>query len=233
LPEEETLYKSGSSGKCPHCQEIVTFDEPKPVPLGRGYHSDTSMSTSSGKDTVHVYSSKCPNRKCKKPIVVARITSGEEEQLRLVHPFHIVRPVPPEVPKDIGNDFLEAASVLAISEKASAALSRRCLQNLLNEKGYTGKTLSDQIDAVLPNLPTDLAANVDAIRNTGNFAAHPMKSKSTGTIVDVEPGEASWNLDVLEGLFDYFYVRPAREKAKRKLLEKKLKDLGKPPLKKP
>jgi hypothetical protein len=28
------------------------------------------------------------------------------------------------------------------------------------------------------------------VRTIGNFAAHPIKSTSTGTIVDVEPGEA-------------------------------------------
>ena len=30
-----------------------------------------------------------------------------------------------------------------------------------------------------------------------------MKVKSTGTIVDVEPEEANWTLDVIEDLFDY------------------------------
>jgi hypothetical protein len=33
---------------------------------------------------------------------------------------------------------------------------------------------------------------LDAIRTIGNFAAHPIKSTSSGEIVDVEPGEAEW-----------------------------------------
>jgi len=71
------------------------------------------------------------------------------------------------------------------------------------------------------------------VRQIGNFAAHPIKSTSSGEIVDVEPGEAEWNLDVLEGLFDFYFVGPAESKKKREALDKKLKDAGKPSLKKP
>jgi hypothetical protein len=49
--------------------------------------------------------------------------------------------------------------------------------------------------------------NIDAIRNVGNFAAHPLKSTNTGLILDVEPSEAEWPLD------------------------KKLSEAGKPPMK--
>lgn len=213
-------FEAHSSGRCPHCRLPVFFDQ-----------LEGSWAAQSSGDTILVYSSHCPN--CKKPIVTAEIKIEGKVHHRLVHPFNVVRTAPPEVPRDIREDFQEAAAVLSVSEKASAALSRRCLQNLLNEKGITGKNLSDQIDVVLSKLPTDLAENVDYIRVVGNFAAHPMKSQSMGTVVDVESGEASWNLDVLEDLFDFFYVRPARTKEKRAKMDKKLKDLGKPPLKKP
>ena len=74
---------------------------------------------------------------------------------------------------------------------------------------------------------------LDAIRQIGNFAAHPTKHKTTGLIVEVEPEEASWTLDVLEDLFEFYYVQPKRAAEKRNRLEKKLKSVGKPPLKKP
>jgi hypothetical protein len=143
-------------------------------------------------------------------------------------------PVPPEVPQEIAEDYKESCLVLADSAKASAALSRRCLQNLLRKSaGITAGNLSDEIQQVLDSgkLPQGIADNIDAIRNIGNFAAHPNKSKSTREVVDVEPGEAEWNLDVLESLFDFYYVLPARTKAKRDALNKKLVDAGKPPLK--
>jgi hypothetical protein len=143
-------------------------------------------------------------------------------------------PVPSEVPPQIAEDYKEACLVLTDSAKASAALSRRCLQNLLRlAAGVKPGDLSGEIQQVLDSgkLPSDTADNIDAIRNIGNFAAHPNKSKSTGDIVAVEPHEAEWNLEVLESLFDFYFVEPARAKARRDALNKKLIDAGKPPLK--
>ncbi len=143
-------------------------------------------------------------------------------------------PVPAEVPPDIVDDYKEACLVLADSPKASAALSRRCLQNLLRKAaGVKPGDLSSEIQQVLDSgkLPSIIAENIDAVRNVGNFAAHPNKSNSSGEIVPVEPHEAEWNLDVLESLFDLYFVQPARAKARRDALNKKLQDAGKPPLK--
>jgi hypothetical protein len=154
----------------------------------------------------------------------------EPQQQRTVWPMTTGRdPVPPEVPSHIAQDYNEAAQVLAISPKASAALSRRCLQTVLREAGGTkSRDLADQIKEVAPALPTRIAGNLDAVRVIGNFAAHPIKSQATGTIVDVEVGEAEWNLDVLDALFDHYYVRPEVERKKRDALNQKLKDAGKP-----
>jgi hypothetical protein len=147
------------------------------------------------------------------------------------------RPAPLEVATaapSLAADFKEATAVLAISKKASAALSRRCLQFILRDRGGAKKRdLADQIDEVIPSLPTELASNVDAIRHVGNFAAHPMKSASSGEILDVEDGEAEWLLDVLEELFDFYYVGPQKAAAKRAALNAKLGTAGRPPLKAP
>ena len=48
-------------------------------------------------------------------------------------------PIPGTVPKPIVNDYDAAARVLPESAEASAALSRRCLQNLLVEKAQVKK----------------------------------------------------------------------------------------------
>jgi hypothetical protein len=143
-------------------------------------------------------------------------------------------PVPPEVPPGIVEDYKEACLVLGDSPKASAALSRRCLQNLLRQAaGVKPGDLSSEIQQVIDSgkLPTTIAENIDAVRNIGNFAAHPNKSQSTGEVVPVEAEEAEWNLDVLESLFDFYFVQPARAKAKKDALNKKLADAKKPPMK--
>ncbi len=143
-------------------------------------------------------------------------------------------PCPAEVPRDIAEDYEEACLVLDLSTKASAALSRRCLQNLLRhaagvKHGDLSKEIQQVIDAKV--LPSHLSEVIDAVRQIGNFAAHPMKSQSSGQILPVERCEAEWNLDVLEALFDFYYVQPAIVAAKRERLDKKLKEAGKLPMK--
>ncbi|MET3229989.1 UNVERIFIED_ORG: hypothetical protein ABIC54_002174 [Burkholderia sp. 1263] len=138
-----------------------------------------------------------------------------------------------EVTAHIAEDYHEACAVLKHSPKASAALSRRCLQAVLAENGFPHKDLAPAIQAALDSkqLPSAIADNLDAIRNTGNFAAHPMKDTSTGQILPVEPHEAEWNLDVLEELFDFFYVQPEKARQRRAALDAKLAAAGKPAMK--
>lgn len=154
----------------------------------------------------------------------------------LVYPKNFSRgPLPQEVDDDrVVEDYNQASVVLTDSPKASAALSRRCLQHILREKvGVKKADLSVEIQQVLDSniLPSDIATNLDAVRNIGNFGTHPIKSTNTGEIVDVEHNEAEWNLEVLEQLIDFYYVRPAIAKRKRDELNAKLAVAGKPPMK--
>jgi Domain of unknown function (DUF4145) len=80
-------------------------------------------------------------------------------------------------------------------------------------------------------LPSHLSEAIDAVRNIGNFAAHPIKSTASGEVLPVEMGEAEWTLDVLDGLFDFYFVQPAILRARRDALNAKLSDAQKPPLK--
>ena len=138
------------------------------------------------------------------------------------------------VPEKYKEDFVEALILVKQSPKASAALSRRLLQKLLTEVAkIKGASLNAQIEEFCSrnDVPSIIAESVDAIRLVGNFAAHPMKDKNTGEIVQVEPGEAEWALDVRRGLFDYFFIQPARLQRRKSELNNKLKALGKPLLK--
>ena len=138
-------------------------------------------------------------------------------------------PIAPEVTDPYRQDFTEACAVLNDSPKASAALSRRCLQAILKDKGGAKKRdRNDQIDELASTIPAYLADELHAVRNIGNFAAHSTKSTNTGDIVDVEPGEAEWNLDVIESLFDFYFVQPALAAKRKADLNKKLAKAGKP-----
>ena len=143
-------------------------------------------------------------------------------------------PLPAEVTGAIAADYQEACNVLTKSSKASAALSRRCLQNLLREKANVKPSdLYAEIEEVIKSekVPSHLSEMLHAVRAIGNFAAHPLKSTNTGEVIDVEPNEAEWNLDTLEALFDFYFVQPARAAVKKAALNQKLTEAGKPPLK--
>lgn len=176
----------------------------------------------------------CPA--CDTPIVKLLQDGPEKIDYGMVFPRHSVRPLAAlEVPDELAKDFNEAGVVLVDSPKASAALSRRCLQALLRFQGFEQRDLVKAIEAVLERggLPSWLAESLDAVRNIGNFAAHPVKNTNSGEIVEVEEHEAEWNLDVLEGLFDFYYVQPARNAARKVALNAKLAAAGKPLLKSP
>lgn len=218
--------------KCPHCQTEI-HGNPSTSRIG----SDVDGEWGTVQHT-------CPA--CRRIIVYIVCAQGftgagtgehavNERKRVLGYPRSASRPSPPkEVPEDFASDYREAALVLRDSPKASAALSRRCLQHILREKaGVTRSDLAKEIDQVLAKglLPSHLAEAVDAVRNLGNFAAHPMKSSSSGEILPVEAGEAEWTLDVLDGLFDFFFVQPELLKARRAALDAKLAAAGKPPMK--
>ncbi|HUJ32933.1 MAG TPA: DUF4145 domain-containing protein [Candidatus Acidoferrum sp.] len=228
--------KENATGFCPHCGKGVQF-----IQAGGGAPSGWFRDSKAESYAMEVVTVTCPA--CQRPIVALQfhrdvtVPGGTNRlsysQTRLVWPSGITRkPLPKGTPAHIADDYQQAALVLPHSEKASAALSRRGLQSLLREAGKTkSKDLADQIDETLPTLPSYLQTQLDAVRNIGNFAVHQQKSKATGEIIDVEPGEAEWNLDVLDLLFDFYYEQPRIAQEKRDALNRKLAEAGKPPMK--
>lgn len=217
------FIKSGDRKECLFCQTIVLFEE---------VYSNNFRQPGNRVFLISIV--RCPS--CYKFSVSYQIFSGTNMfEEAIILPISSGRiPAPKEVPDFIADDYNEACLVLPFSGNASAALARRCLQSILtNYAETTSKNLSSQIDEVLNSLPTHISENLDSIRQVGNFAAHEQKSTQTGSILDVEPNEAEWTLDILESLFDFYFVGPAKAKEKREALNKKLEEAGKPAIKQP
>ena len=214
--------------RCPHChvsihQSFQTTHILNNIGIGREHRVIT---------TWRVNHMECPS--CEKAILVLKKQLGASSKTEdlLIYPRGNSRlPAKEDVPECLAEDFNEAAGVLNISPKASAALTRRCLQQLLFLQGFKDKNLADAIGKVIPKLPQHLGEILDAVRNIGNFATHPLKNTNSGEIIDVEPEEAEWNLEVLESLFDFYYVQPAISEARKLKLNEKLATAGKPPMK--
>jgi len=96
------------------------------------------------------------------------------------------------------------------------------------------RDLAKEIDSLLNEsdarkaIPLSLHDTIDGIRNFGNFSVHPIDDKTTLQVIEVEPHEAEWCLEIIEELFEHFYIRPIAAKAKKAALDAKLQAAGKP-----
>ena len=184
-----------------------------------------------------VVAAKCPN--CRRPII--KLSADERGDDMLSQGEYLVYPRSPTrtdvsnaVPAILRNDYAEACNVLSISAKASAALSRRILQTILAEQGYQSSNLAKQINDVLNEsdpskvLPIYIRDVIDAIRHFGNFAAHTITDKTSLQVIDVEANEAEWCLEIVESLFEHYYITPARNQSNIDKLNNTLKKAGKP-----
>lgn len=212
--------------QCPHC--LVEYHaNPSKNFIGEDKEGGWSISNEY-----------CPNPKCQRLIIVAGTgdMSGPETMRRLANVrnwFYISpyggstrQPCPPEVPDDLRGDYNEACLVMNLSPKASAALSRRCLQHLLRKYAAVEAnppTLYQEIEEVIKNggLSSGITDLLHTLREIGNLAAHPKESPA-GEIINVEPHEAELSLTVLESLFDFYFVLPAKNKARKAEFDAKL-----------
>jgi hypothetical protein len=228
--------------ECPHCRVVIA------TYLDGAYLYGSSPNEP--EMNFAVYSNTCPS--CHRWIIYSKFIGGPDklggrpaslstEELEKHHDIFMIYPrnkKPRQLSKDnipdhFIKDYEEASAVLIDSAKASAALSRRLLEKLLDNRGFKQKYLSDKIESAINSntLPPYLASSIDVVRNVGNFAAHTIKSTATDQIQDVEPGEAEWNLHVLERLLDFYFVQPADDKRRLDALNKKLVESGRSPVK--
>lgn len=218
---------------CPHCSTVIHFDF---------YTTNAIHKPSGNRGEYEIHYGLCPN--CDKPIIyllhgIPKF-NGVDFQLdnpeweNLIYPKESRLDNTDDIPSAYLEDYEEALKVISSSPKASAALTRRLLQNILREEyKLKEKSLSEEIQkfVAIVGIPSHLTSAVDAIRQIGNFASHPTKDKFTGEIVPVEIGEAEWLVEVIEAIFDFTFVQPKKLAKRKEELNKKLEKIGKPKMK--
>ncbi|MGO8099261.1 DUF4145 domain-containing protein [Rhizobium leguminosarum] len=130
---------------------------------------------------------------------------------------------PDYIPGPLREDYYEACLIRDKSPKAAATLARRCLQGMIRDFcGIAKGQLIDEIKELRKciddgNAPKGVAPEtidaIDAIRGIGNIGAH--MEKDINLIIEVDPGEAQALIELIEMLFDEWYV--ARHKREQKL----------------
>ena len=139
---------------------------------------------------------------------------------RQVLPESSAKPQPEFIPHPLVEDYTEACKIRDLSPKASATLARRCLQGMIRDfAGIKKGRLIDEINALKALVDKDTAPKgvssesveaIDAVRTIGNIGAH--MEKDINLVIDVEPEEAQILIELIETLFDEWYI----ERAKRK-----------------
>lgn len=148
----------------------------------------------------------CPNGKCRKETVIAYGKKGYiDDKKILIYPENNSIQFPIYVPEAVRADYEEACAVLNKSPKASATLSRRCLQGMIRDFwGISKGRLVDEIKELKGKIPAAQWNAIDALRNIGNIGAH--MEKDVNLIIDVEPEEAESLLKLIELLIEKWYI---------------------------
>jgi hypothetical protein len=174
----------------------------------------------------------CSNPACKE--VYVRIFLGTVEYNRhsgqldfkevvsnhYIRPESNAKPQPDYIPIAIRQDYEEACKIRHLSPKASATLSRRCIQGMIRDFcNIKAATLNREIEELRrqtlegsapPGVSAESIDALDHIRQVGNIGAH--MEKDINVIIEVDPDEAQVLVDIVELLFQEWYIaRKARQ----------------------
>lgn len=224
----------GSNWVCPYCGHAATITD-------AGKDSTWAKIDFAPKAEGFLYlefgAIRCPNDECLEVMLHLTVDhcvdAGGNARKRvrnlkrtMIFPDSTAKPQPPYIPQPIRDDYGEACRIRDLSPKASATLSRRCLQGVIRDFWEIQKArLKDEIDALKEIVDDELWGAIDGVRKVGNIGAH--MERDINTIVDVDPDEAQILIGLLELLFKETYV--ARENRRRRLDDMKKLALEKAP----
>lgn len=168
-----------------------------------GYPEVVSSDYVSNKINVNFY--RCPN--CNEESI--RIygfeghVKGQELSFR---PRSFAKSYPDYIPKQIRTDYEEACSIIELSPKASATLSRRCLQGMIRDYwGITNKNnLYQEILAIEDKVSPNVSRVLKGLKDLGNIGAH--MEKDINLIIDIDSGEAEKLIKLIEYLMKEWYI---------------------------
>jgi hypothetical protein len=208
------------SWTCPYCNHKVIL-QPGDISVGSHPYGTRKF----GQLVVNTGVQQCPNDQCSELVITvwaeSNPESGKQTKLEIprqrLGPNSKARPWPSYIPQPLLADYSEACQIELLSPKASAALSRRCLQGMIRNFWNISKPrLADEVDALQTMVDRETWEAIDALRKIGNIAAQ--MEKDVDQIVDAAPEEARLLIELVEMLFEEWYVaRHEREQRMQKI----------------
>lgn len=201
--------------RCPYCNQPTTITSPNEYDCWRKIEIADS---DKGPVGYIVHAITCPNPDCKKLFLEFSLTNaindqttrwewGPKEKIKSwqLLPESAAKPLPDYIPKAIKDDYYEACRIKELSPKASATLSRRCLQGIIRDyQGIKKDRLKDEIDALEDKIDTLTWEAIDSVRTVGNIGAH--MEKEIDLIIDVDSNEAQLLIELIEQLIADWYI---------------------------
>jgi hypothetical protein len=226
-PDATLTPQPGGNWNCPYCQHAQVLATSR---MHKQWHRQRVQNWERGVPAVLVHSIVCANHTCRKLTLMAALSTvsrrGNDEIINqpfvkswTLLPPSSAKPQPDFIPQPIRDDYYEACAIRDLSPKASATITRRCLQGMIRDFcGISKGRLIDEIkelrkrvnDGQAPSgVQPDTVDAIDGVREVGNVGAH-MKA-DINVIVDVDPHEAQILIELVELLFLEWYVaRDAR-----------------------
>ena len=166
--------------------------------------SDTQRYIGESESHLELSFIRCPN--CGEYTISAKGKGPAVDDVDVtIRPKSIAYKFPDYIPQAIRSDYEEACSIVNLSPKASATLSRRCLQGMIRDFFQVSKAnLFEEINAIKDKIPTEQWAVLDGLRRIGNIGAH--MERDINLIVDIEPGEAQKLIKLIELLLQQWYI---------------------------
>jgi len=205
---------------CPFCNGDHTVTEES----RHASFADLSIENADGPRRLVVKFVVCPNPRCRKFSLSASLHSLETSGNRSYTGKHLktwalippsrARSFPIALPPRVLEDYHEACLTLESSPKVAAALSRRCLSEMLRDfwRVQPGR-LGDEFRQVKGAADPLTWEAIESVRRSGMLGAR-MDSEGA-EIHDTEPGEAKMLIGLIETLIEDWYV--GREERRKRL----------------
>lgn len=166
----------------------------------------------------------CPNDECREYAITGslhashyqsgykRLTPKTQRFKWSMKPSSLAKQFPSYIPEAILADYNESCLIRTLSPKASATLSRRCLQGIIRDFwGVKKGRLVDEINSIKDTVDPITWQAIDSVRSIGNIGAH--MEKDINLIIDVEPEEAQLLIGLIEILIaDWYIAKHERQK---------------------
>lgn len=197
-----------SAFTCPYCSvtmPITKDTSSSQYPAFNSFDGRPSVTTATHVEScLKIQFFKCPN--CGEYTIRAKGLGDKTEKLSVpIKPISSAKQFPDYVPENIRDDYEEACAIVELSPKASATLSRRCLQTMIRDFWKISKaTLYQEIESLDAVIPATQKKVFHSLRQIGNIGAHP--EADVNTIVDIEPGDAEKLIKVIEFFIAKWYI---------------------------